>query len=160
MPSWDQFYAAQVGASAALTGLLFVGISLNMTKILAVPALPARAMKSLALLVTVLILSSLELIPGESDLAFGILLLAVVASATYVVVRLSATVLRLNPAEYRRVAAYELAVVGVVAVLYFGAAGAALFGDALSSYLVVAGMLLSIVIAIIDSWVLLVEVNR
>lgn len=34
MPSWDQFYAAQVGASVALTGLLFVGISLNMSKIL------------------------------------------------------------------------------------------------------------------------------
>ena len=160
MPSWDQLYAAQVGASAALTGLLFVGISINMSKILAVPALPPRAMKSLALLVTILILSSLELIPGESALALGILLLVVVVSATYVVFRLSATVLRLNPVEYRRVAIYEFALVAVVTVFYFGAAGAALTDNSISGYLLVAGMLLSILIAIIDSWVLLVEVNR
>ena len=160
MSAWDNFFTAQVGASAALTGLLFVGISINMSKIIGVPALPPRAMKSLALLVTVLILASLELVPGESDLGLGLILLVVVVAATYVICRLSATVLRLNPAEYRRVARYEFALVAVVAALYVGGAGATLAGAWVSNYLVVAGMLVSILIAILDSWVLLVEVNR
>ena len=60
----DQFYAVQVGAWAALTGLLFVGTPLNISQILAVPALLPRAMGSLALRVTMLELSSLELISG------------------------------------------------------------------------------------------------
>lgn len=160
MPSWDSFFAAQVGASAALTGLLFVGISINMSKIIAVPSLPPRAMKSLALLVTVLILSSVQLIPGESDLDLGIVLFVVAISATYVVFRLSATVFRLSPTEYRQVALYEFVLVAVVAVLLLAAAGTAFVGGSMSSYLLVAGMLLAILIAILDSWVLLVEVNR
>lgn len=40
--AWQVFFAAQVGASAALLGLLFVGASLNLDKILAGPLLPRR----------------------------------------------------------------------------------------------------------------------
>lgn len=35
MPGWENFFVAQVGASAALAGLVFVGISINLTKIVA-----------------------------------------------------------------------------------------------------------------------------
>ena len=42
MENWESFYVAQAGASAALTGLVFVGVSNNMKDIVAAPALASR----------------------------------------------------------------------------------------------------------------------
>jgi hypothetical protein len=52
--------------SAALAGLIFVGVSINLTRILALPRLPNRAFQALMLLLTVLVVSSLLLVSGQS----------------------------------------------------------------------------------------------
>ena len=41
--AWSDFGVAVVGAAAALTGLIFVSVSINLARLLAVPALAARA---------------------------------------------------------------------------------------------------------------------
>ncbi|MBS1918513.1 MAG: hypothetical protein JST87_19775 [Bacteroidetes bacterium] len=43
------------GAAAVLTGLIFVGVSLNLTKILSFTSLPNRTLISLLLLLNILI---------------------------------------------------------------------------------------------------------
>lgn len=43
MDEWQGFFAAVLGASAALSGLLLVGVSINLSKILSVARLPDRA---------------------------------------------------------------------------------------------------------------------
>jgi hypothetical protein len=40
MEPWGGFFIAQVGASAALAGLIFVAVSLNLTKVLALAICP------------------------------------------------------------------------------------------------------------------------
>jgi hypothetical protein len=50
LEAWQPFFAAELGAAAALGGLLFVSLSLNLTKILSYPALPIRALVALLLL--------------------------------------------------------------------------------------------------------------
>lgn len=67
----------QAGASAALTGLLFVAVSINLGKVLEHPQLPGRAAESLLVLVGVLIASTLGLVPGQPRLVPGGELLAV-----------------------------------------------------------------------------------
>ena len=47
MSGWDNFLLAQVGASAALAGLVFVGVSINLTRILSTGSLPVFAKNSL-----------------------------------------------------------------------------------------------------------------
>jgi hypothetical protein len=48
---WSAFFSAEVAASAALAGLLFVSISINLAQILANPNLPPRAAKAVTTLV-------------------------------------------------------------------------------------------------------------
>ncbi|MFC3133535.1 hypothetical protein ACFOHM_11190, partial [Microbaculum marinum] len=81
MDQWANFFLGQVGASAALGGLLFVAASLNLPRILQYPGLPERALAALALLLGILVVSSLMLVPGQplrligaGGLAAGLLL--------------------------------------------------------------------------------------
>jgi len=64
MTGWANFFLAQVSAAAALTGLIFVAVSINLTKILAYPTLPGRALEALLYLLTVLVIGTLGLVPG------------------------------------------------------------------------------------------------
>ncbi len=52
---WANFFVAEVGASAALTGLVVVAISINLAKILSYPSLPDRAAEAPFALVGVLV---------------------------------------------------------------------------------------------------------
>jgi MFS-type transporter involved in bile tolerance (Atg22 family) len=69
MSGWENFFLGELGASAALTGLIFVGISINLGKIMESSYLPNRALEALVVLVAVLFLTSLLLIPNQSFLA-------------------------------------------------------------------------------------------
>ncbi len=60
LAQWSKFFSAQVGASAALTGLLFVVISINLPKIVANPQLASRSAKALATLAGVLLPGGLD----------------------------------------------------------------------------------------------------
>jgi hypothetical protein len=45
--TWESFFIAQVGASAALTGLIFVALSINLDKVMQSPQLIGRAGEAL-----------------------------------------------------------------------------------------------------------------
>ena len=73
-------FVAEAGASAALAGLLFVALSINLERILKGTGLPGRAGEAIVLLLTVLVVSTFGLVPGQSPrvlgaevLAFGLL---------------------------------------------------------------------------------------
>ena len=68
---WQGFYIASAGASAALTGLIFVGISININKILSSVMLIDRAFISILLLLTALVISLIRLIPGQDGYVLG-----------------------------------------------------------------------------------------
>ncbi len=72
LATWQPFFAAQLGAGAALLGLLFVGLSLNLGRILANPSLPLRAEIGLMLLALQLVVCSILLIPDQGRLSAGI----------------------------------------------------------------------------------------
>jgi hypothetical protein len=73
---WHDLFVAIAGASAALTGLIFVAVSINLTRILEYPGLPTRAVETLSLLVGLLLLSVLMLVPGQAISALGSEILA------------------------------------------------------------------------------------
>ena len=68
---WANFFVAEVGAAAALSGLLFVAVSINLTRILAIEHLPDRAAETLYVLLGVLVVATFGLIPGQGLTALG-----------------------------------------------------------------------------------------
>src|SRR5215469_2576304 len=81
---WHDFFVGTIGASAALTGLLFVAISINLQQILKYPQLPGRAAGTLGILVCALIVSGFGLAPGQGNRALG---LEIAAAGAAVVVQ-------------------------------------------------------------------------
>ncbi len=77
MNDWNNFFSAAASASATLTGLLFVAVSINLAKILSLPSLPNRAGQSIILLLAILLISLLFLVPRDSLLPLGITLLCI-----------------------------------------------------------------------------------
>ena len=160
MVDWNTFFAAQLGASAALAGLIFVGISINMKKILEYPMLVNIALQSVILLGTILVVSSFSLVPDQSEVFLGVEILIVGACLWATLTRLSIRSLRVVEKQYKwgqigrsllnQIVALSYVVAGIVATT--------LGSDGVN--LLVPAMVVSFIIALMDAWVLLVEINR
>src|SRR5258708_20091866 len=85
--SWQNFYLMTGGAAAALTGLLFVALSLQAKAIIGHPLFRDRALASLLSLMAGIWLSAAVLVPGQQPLALGLAVGLVAAFFTIPVTR-------------------------------------------------------------------------
>jgi hypothetical protein len=158
--AWANFFVAQCGASAALLGLLFVSVSLNLTRILAHPHLPERAILAMFLLLTILVIASLMLMPGVPIWASGIEVFAVGSAISAGGVTAKIRDLGRLSSNWRRYYLQDLFLLAVAVAPYL-VAGCLLFVESASGfYWLAAAMILSTFKAVSDAWVLLVEINR
>jgi hypothetical protein len=174
--AWHDFFLAQAGAAGVLTGLVFVGVSINLQKILSDPSsgLTGRAVEALILLVAVLVASVLGLVPGQGVGVLGAEVLVVGLAAWGWIVAIQLPRLRewgsmradlrvsfASPSRLLRVSFVVRVVVGQVATLALVIAGVAvLWVGPVGLYWLVAGTVFAILGALADAWVLLVEINR
>jgi modulator of FtsH protease len=160
MSGWENFLVAQVGASAALAGLLFVGVSLNLPKIIVGTSLPNRALQALTFLMTILILSSLLLMPGQPLSLAGAETLSVGITLWVLVLGLDIQNLRKTERQYRRFIVQN-SVLNQVTVLAYILTGFAILGlGAGGLYGLALIAIFSYLKAVSDAWVLLIEINR
>jgi hypothetical protein len=152
-------FVAMAGAAAALTGLIFVAVSINLEQVLKFPALPPRAVETLSVLIGLLVLSVFVLIPGQSLTALGVemLVLGLVMGTALLVKRI-----RL-PRAAGQPLTWTVTPVGVIlaATLPMAAAGISVLvrgGGGL--YWLVAALILGFSGAVLNGWILLVEIHR
>ena len=88
-PGWGALFLAAAGATAALSGLIFVGLSVNIRTVLAADKregqnfLTGRALEALAALLLVLVISLVALVPLiPRGVLAAFILLAGIGSAT------------------------------------------------------------------------------
>ncbi len=157
----EQFFLGELGAAAALAGLLFVSVSVNQAKILQLGRMADRGLEALGMLLLVLVVASLTLVPGQSLRLLGGEILVVGALTLVITVQLQRAYLRHIDAEHRR-RPRRMVAVNRLAVTLIALAGLVLLwrGDATGIYLLPPGILLSFVAAGANAWVLLIEINR
>ena len=160
MHEWNDLYIAVAGASAALTGLIFVGVSISLTKILANPKLAVRASISLILLMSILVFSIFILVPHETPTVFGwettILGLIILA----IVIRADLKVLSQTPNQYKRYYFFNL-LFDLLAILPYIVGGVIILCiDNRGLYFILPAIVLSFIKSVSDAWVLLIEINR
>ena len=156
---WHDMFVAMAGAAAALTGLIFVAVSINLERVLKFPALPPRAAETLSILVGLLVLSVFVLVPGQSLTALGaeILVLGVVMGTVLLTKRLRLP----RAAGQPRTWTVTPVVVILAATLPMAAAGISVLvrgGGGL--YWLVAALILGFAGAVLNAWILLVEIHR
>ena len=159
-PDWQTFFAAQISAAAALTGLVVVAISVNLMRIMESPLLPARAGEALIALVGALVLSSLLLIPRQ-------LFAAQAAECAVVGFLVLAGPYSFQVRAFRSVTPNSQAHPGARALLtslggapMLAAAMLLAQGSAAGLYWAAAGVIFSLVAGVVGAWVLLVEILR
>ena len=81
---WQAFAEMTGGASAALTGLLFVAVSLNASRIAGHQGLRASAAQTLVLFIAPLVMASVLLVPGQADWVLGVELIAIGAITSWI----------------------------------------------------------------------------
>jgi modulator of FtsH protease len=160
MARWEAFFAAQLAAAATLAGLLFVGVSLNLAKILDNPSLPRRALSGFYLLLANLIVASLMLIPDQPPLASGLEILLIGLALWGMVSRLDVVAIRRSAAEYRRYFVNHLLMFQLAVIPYLVGGVMVVAGVHGGLYWVAAAMVISLFVASTEAWVLLVEINR
>jgi modulator of FtsH protease len=150
---------ATAGAAAALAGLVFVAVSINLNTILELPGLVDRALQTLLMLIIVVIISIVALIPGQGQVAIGLELLFVATcySAGLFLTARNSLHGRDQPRSWLIGQAAVLAigavplVVGAVSVLAESGGG---------FYWIAAGIVGTIAGGVTNAWVLLVEIQR
>jgi modulator of FtsH protease len=158
---WNNFFLGELGAAAALAGLLFVAVSVNQTKILQLGRMADRGLEALAMLMLVLIITSLTLIPGQSLRLLGGEILFFGAATMAAVIPLQRGYLRSIDSIHRRRTG-QMVIVNRMAVMIIALAGLVILcrGDGAGLYLLPVGILLSFLVAMANTWVLLIEINR
>ena len=158
--AWSDFAVAVAGAAAALSGLLFVAVSINIERIVAYAQLPARAAHTLIMFVVPLIVSVLLLIPEQPRGALGAELVAggvLAGVALGWLTRLSS-----RTAEEPRGSWWvsRLVPTATIAILLLVAGGTLAAGAGGGLYWTAPVVLVGFIAGLGNAWVLLVEILR
>jgi modulator of FtsH protease len=161
LSAWSSFFSGELGAAAALTGLLFVAVSVNQARILELGRMADRGLEGLVMLFLALVIASLPLMPGQSFRVLGGEIFAIATLTLAAVAPLQKAYVEALEPQYRPRSATMVRInqtaMGVIAL---GGLLVLWRGDGVGLYMVGVGILLTFLAAGANAWVLLIEINR
>ena len=154
---WTDFANTVAGGAAALAGLLFVGLSLNLSEILEFQGVPSRAAATLGLTVAILLTAIFVATPGQGAVALSI----EIAALGLVTAALVAAAMRHQRAGPHRGRVLTSMVMLLLPALLLMIAAVSLWsGRGGGLYWVTAAVTTGFVAATANAWVLVVEIKR
>lgn len=158
--TWDSFFSAEVGAAAALAGLIFVGISINLQRILGLPMIARRAFQALLVLLGILAVVSILLVPGltGADAGASVLVVAVLLLLTLDIIEVNNW--RGAETKIRRLLFQHTVEIQLPPALMVLGGASLVVGNPWALYWFLPATLLSFLVALIEAWVITVEILR
>lgn len=157
--AWHDFFAAQAAAGAALAGLVFVAMSINLERLLSARAVQGRAVEALLLLTSLLIVGLFALIPDQGEEALGIEFAVYGLLLTLALIR--SAVGADNAGGATRAQHLFRVFLGMLGALPIIIAGISLLsGDGGGLYWIAGASIAAIIGGMLGAWVLLVEILR
>jgi len=157
---WSTYLSAQASASASLTGLVFVAVSINLTRVISVPGLVGRAAESIIQLFGVFILSTAALIPGQSVVWLGAEILALASAFWLLQTVLQAIYTRRRKGHPLLWLVSRVVQTQLGSVPFFVSGVLLIRGSPAGLYWLVPGFIFSLASGVTNAWVLLVEILR
>ena len=157
---WSNYLAVQASVSATLTGLVFVAVSINLSRVLAIPGLPGRAAESLMHFFGALLISMTALIPGQTAVMLGTEVIALASVLWLLQTMIQIRYARLRTGHPRWWLITRIVQTQVVNLPFIAAGALLVQGSPGGMYWLVPGFLLSLISGVIEAWILLVEILR
>lgn len=158
--SWDEFFTAEVGAAAALTGLIFVGLSINLKQIIALPMIANRALQALLLLLGTLGILSLLLVPDQAVFLAGVEVIGVTLGLLALLNGVERRSWKSVDPKYRRLLAQHTLEIQAPSVFFLIGGVLLAIGAPSALNWFVPATLASFLIGVADAWVITVEILR
>jgi hypothetical protein len=154
--SWTVFLSVAAGVAATLTGLIFVAVSINLSRILEVPRIANRAAESILQMFGALLISMCALVPGLSSLVLGVEV-ALIGLMLWMLV----TILQYRSFAREFPRPFISIALAQIATILFCFAGISMATGTLGGlYWLAPGIILSMTAGVSNAWVLLVEILR
>lgn len=166
MEGWHDFFVTMSGAAVAFAGLVLVGISINLDRIIEQPGLVDKSAGPLIVLFTLFVTSSVMLIPGQRIRFLGFELL--VASISFAI---AIGIILRRQSEYSRQVErqgiappnsfrFRLALCAVIVGFLILGSGMLIGGNTTGIYALVPAIVIGFLYSFLEAWVLLIEIDR
>jgi hypothetical protein len=150
---WHDFAAMIGGASGALTGLLFVALSLNANRIAGHPGLRASAAQTLILFITPLLVAAALLVPHQPDWVLGAELTTAGLVAGVILLVNRHVKVGLGADDLRLISIFDRPAAHVIAMALVLASGVTLdAGQNAGLYLVFPAAVVAFVSGVLNAW--------
>jgi hypothetical protein len=150
---WQDFAEMTGAASGALTGLLFVAVSLNATRIAGHRGLRASAAQTLVMFLVPLAMAMALLSPGQADWALGGELIAAGVIAGIILVNIATIKRALGDDDRRLISIFNRKTASLSVTLMFVASGSVVAcGVADGLYLLLPASLVAFVTGVLNAW--------
>ena len=162
MGTWINYFTITGSIASGLTGLIFVGLSVNLKKIFCITKahLPSRAVGSLVLITNIVIVCNLCLIPAQplGMLGTEIGILAIIIWFT--LSRLDFKTYHRVEDLYKKLYFRNLFFLQLSILPFLIASLFLIFGSATAFYILVPGIIFSLIKSLLDIWFLTVDIHK
>ena len=150
---WQGFAEMTGGASGALTGLLFVAVSLNASRIAHHQGLRGSAAQTLVLFIAPLVMAAALLTPAQADWALGAELIAIGLIASWILLGIRRVQHGLTDDDKQLIAIFNRRGPNVMVMLLFVVSGIVVAcGASNGLYLLLPASLVAQVSGVLNAW--------